>query len=59
LIEAGLILEEPEFKERPDQIPGIDYENVDFYSEKKDLPFPPELNQQKHKILSKFLEEKK
>jgi hypothetical protein len=43
------VFEEPEFQTRPDNEHGLDYDNPDFYSEKKNVPFPPHVNRIKRK----------
>jgi len=47
LEQNGIKFEEPEFKEQPANNYGLDYENKDFYNDKKDLPFPPLINRQR------------
>ena len=47
LEESGIKLEEPEFIERFDQTPGLDYDNKDFYHNRQNKPFPPDLNKLK------------
>jgi hypothetical protein len=56
LVKTGNILEEPNFKERTNEVPGLDYDNKDFYNKKLDLPFPPSVNKIKHENLQKLLE---
>jgi large subunit ribosomal protein L18 len=51
LIDNGLQLEEPEFIDKTSQIPGLNYEEKDFYTDPLNLPFPPEVNRRKKKIL--------
>lgn len=55
LLEKGLKLEEPEFIEHADQTIGLDYDNVDFYHDKRDVPFPPKHNKFiKGKLIEKY-----
>ena len=59
LEKSGLKLEEPEFVERNDGV-GLDYENVDFHQEKRDVPFPPKMNTFiREKLLEKIKNQKK
>ena len=59
LIECGIKLEEPEFIENDkNPVPGLDYENKNFYQEPRNLPFPPEVNKMKKKLLEE-IEQKK
>lgn len=51
LLDNGLQLEEPEFIEKSNQVPGLDYEEKDFYTEPLNLPFPPDVNKRKKKLL--------
>lgn len=44
---SEISLTEPEFKDFTNELPGLDYENVDFHSEKRNIPFPPEVNRLK------------
>ncbi len=37
-------MDEPEFVERLDSMPGLDYEETDFYHHRQNVPFPPEQN---------------
>ncbi len=55
LLESGLVLEEPEFKERTDEVPGLDYENKDFYQDRQNVPFPPDVNKLKRKAIEETL----
>lgn len=47
LVDNGIVFEEPEFKESPDDTPGLDYENHSFYTSKQNLPFPSRTNRLK------------
>lgn len=47
LTQNGIIFEEPDFKQQVDNSFGLDYDNKDFYTEKKEQAFPPELNRLK------------
>ncbi len=58
LIESGLTLQEPEFIEKTNEIPGLDYDNKDFYHERVEArPFPPIKNKIKRQALEKALKE--
>lgn len=56
LAKTGVMLEEPSFKERTNEVPGLNYDDKDFYNEKLDLPFPPTVNKIKRENLQKLLE---
>jgi hypothetical protein len=43
--------DEPEFKTRPNNQHGLDYDNRDFSHERGDVPFPPTVNRIKRKLL--------
>lgn len=51
LTDNGIVFEEPDFKEKTENIQGLDYENRDFYSNKMNLPFPPAVNRLKKSVL--------
>jgi hypothetical protein len=51
LVENGIKLEEPEFKDGLSSRPGLDYENENFFNDCRKIPFPPHLNNQKKKLL--------
>ena len=43
LLRNGLTLKEPEFVDRPNS-PGLDYDNQDFYHDRMNVKFPPDVN---------------
>ena len=47
LTQNGIIFDEPDFKQQADNSFGLDYDNKDFYTDKTEQPFPPELNRLK------------
>ena len=49
MVENGISFEEPDFVEDKEDRHGLDYENKDFYHNRLNLPFPPELNKTKAK----------
>lgn len=53
MLENGISFEEPEFQERPDNVHGLDYDDKDFFHEKLEVPFPPDVNRIKQKKLDK------
>ena len=62
LLESGLQFEEPEYISGEVTKPGLDYENKNFYSEQRKIPFPPHVNRIKRRILNEAendLKEKK
>ena len=51
LLDNGVSFEEPEFQTRPDNVHGLDYDNPDHYHEKLDVPFPPDMNRIKRRLI--------
>jgi hypothetical protein len=58
VISTGLLKDEVPFVEKTNEIPGLDYENKDFYQERLNLQFPPIVNRLKRENLKRFLENK-
>ncbi len=51
MLDNGVSFDEPEFKTRPNNQHGLDYDNRDFSHERGDVPFPPTVNRIKRKLL--------
>ncbi len=58
LLDSGLILEEAEFLDNAKQMPGLDYESVDFFHECRKVPFPPTVNRNRRIALERALSAK-
>jgi len=51
MTKGGVAFEEAEFQEGLSEVPGLDYERRNFRHERLNLPFPPEENYIKRKIV--------
>ena len=60
LIANGITLEEAEFKDPKSDstktVPGLDLEKGNFFTKKRNVPFPPDVNKLKRKQLEKLVE---
>ena len=59
VMDMDVLKDEPPFLERTNEIPGLDYDNKDFYQDRQNLPFPPKVNKIKRENLQRVLGNKK
>jgi hypothetical protein len=50
LVKLGLNLTEPDFIDGKPTAPGLDYDNKDFYHNRLNVKFPPEINRLKESL---------